>query len=101
MKRGWMVDGGGGGGGGGRRRTRTHSLAALLPTSLVCTAPRSDPHPKPARNKVSSDAQMRESEVERERGGEKEGKAPSAQKRPLRCGDEGVNGEISPPGSRR
>lgn len=92
-----MVDGGGGGGGGGRRRTRTHSLAALLPTSLVCTAPRSDPHPKPARNKVSSDAQMRESEVERER----EGKAPSAQKRPLRCGDEGVNGEISPPGSRR
>lgn len=65
-----MVDGGGGGGGGGRRRTRTHSLAALLPTSLVCTAPRSDPHPKPARNKVSSDAQMRESEVERERGRE-------------------------------
>lgn len=55
-------------GGRRRRRTRTHSLAALLPTSLVCTAPRSDPHPKPARNKVSSDAQMRESEVERERG---------------------------------
>lgn len=100
MKRGWMVDGGGGGGGGGRRRTRTHSLAALLPTSLVCTAPRSDPHPKPARNKVSSDAQMRERGGERE-GGEREGKAPSAQKRPLRCGDEGVNGEISPPGSRR
>lgn len=100
MKRGWMVDGGGG---GRRRRTRTHSLAALLPTSLVCTAPRSDPHPKPARNKVSSDAQMRERwrEGERERGWEREEKAPSAQKRPLRCGDEGVNGEISPPGSRR
>ena len=46
---------------------------------------------------------MRERARERERG-EREGgeeKAPSAQKRPLRCGDEGVNGEISPPGSRR
>lgn len=57
------------GGEGGR------ALAALLPTSLVCTTPRSDFHTN-VRNKVSGDAEMKERESGEGRKGRKEASRP-------------------------
>lgn len=54
-----------GGGGGGWYDDGGRALKALLPTSLVCTTPRSEFNQN-VWNKVSSDAEMEERERDRE-----------------------------------